>query len=60
MTTYTWPNASNCDFNSSSNWTPDGMNPASTAPGPADIAGFTVLATATAGTRLFLINGGSR
>src|SRR5271157_778151 len=47
MATYTWLNAGSGDFNVPSNWTLDGINPASTAPGPGDIADFDAPATGT-------------
>jgi T5SS/PEP-CTERM-associated repeat protein len=41
MATYTWLQPSGGDFNVAANWTLDGVNPAPTSPGPADIADFT-------------------
>jgi T5SS/PEP-CTERM-associated repeat protein len=47
MATYIWFAAGSGDFNVASNWTLDGVNPAPTAPGPADTAYFTIPVTAT-------------
>jgi autotransporter family porin len=46
MATYTWLASGSGDFNVASNWTLDGVNPASTAPGPND----TVIFNTTTGT----------
>ena len=47
MATYTWLPASGGDFATASNWTLDGINPASTTPGQTDNTVFAVTATGT-------------
>jgi autotransporter family porin len=46
MATYTWSASGGGDFNAASNWTLDG-NPATTAPGPNDVAEFNSAITGT-------------
>jgi autotransporter family porin len=47
MATYTWLASGSGDFTVASNWTLDGINPATTAPGPNDVADFNGAITGT-------------